>query len=48
VPTRKVKAITDELCGHAFSAWSIPAINKRLDESLQAFACRPHKNPFPT
>ena len=36
--TRKVKAITEELCGHAFSASSISAINKRLDESLAAFA----------
>ncbi|ESY42084.1 hypothetical protein X747_15220 [Mesorhizobium sp. LNJC384A00] len=42
VSTRKVKAITEELCGHAFSASSISAINKRLDESLKAFAERPH------
>ena len=41
VSTRKVKAITEELCGHAFSASSISAINKRLDESLTAFACAP-------
>ncbi len=41
VSTRKVKAITEELCGHAFSAASISAINKRLDESLKAFAERP-------
>ena len=39
VSTRKVKAITEELCGPAFSA--ISAINKRLDESLSAFAMRP-------
>ena len=38
VSTRKVKAITEELCGHAFSASAISAINKRLDESLGAFA----------
>jgi transposase-like protein len=38
VSTRKVKAIIEELCGHAFSALSISAINKRLDESLKAFA----------
>lgn len=38
VSIRKVKAITEELCGHAFSASSISAINKRLDESLKA--CR--------
>ena len=35
VSTRKVKAITEELCGHAFSAASISAINKCLDESLR-------------
>jgi transposase-like protein len=47
VSTRKVKAITEELCGHAFSASSISAINKRLDESLKAFAERPLAEPFP-
>lgn len=47
VSTRKVKAITEELCGHAFSASSISAINKRLDDSLKAFACRPLTEPFP-
>lgn len=46
VSTRKVKAITEELCGHAFSASSISAINKRLDESLKAFAERPLQEPF--
>ena len=40
VSTRKVKAITEELCGHSFSASSISAINKRLDESLAQFASR--------
>jgi transposase-like protein len=47
VSTRKVKAITEELCGHAFSASSISAINKRLDESLAAFAGRPLQESFP-
>ena len=46
VSTRKVKAITEELCGHAFSASAISAINKRLDESLDAFARRPLAEPF--
>ena len=46
VSTRKVKAITEELCGHAFSAFSISAINKRLDESLAAFAGRHLPEPF--
>jgi putative transposase len=47
VSTRKVKAITEELCGHSFSASAISAINKRLDESLAAFAQRPLAEPFP-
>jgi putative transposase len=45
--TRKVKAITEELCGHAFSASSISAINKRLDESLAQFARRRLTEAFP-
>jgi putative transposase len=40
VSTRKVKAITEELCGHSFSASSISAIHKGLDEALTAFAER--------
>ena len=46
VSTRKVKAITEELCGHAFSASSISAINKKLDASLAAFAGRRLDEPF--
>ena len=46
VSTRKVKAITEELCGHSFSASTISAINKRLDESLTAFARRRLEEPF--
>src|ERR1700740_8950 len=36
LPSRKagVKAITEELCGHSFSASAINAINQRLDASL--------------
>src|SRR6266404_5796444 len=41
VSTRKVTAITEELCGHSFSASSISAINQRLDASLAQFAGRP-------
>jgi transposase-like protein len=40
VSTRKVKAITEELCGHEFSASSISAINKGLDEELERFMGR--------
>ena len=47
VSTRKVKAITEELCGHSFSASAISAINKTLDESLARFASRPLDEPYP-
>jgi putative transposase len=40
VSTRKVKAVTEELCGHEFSASSISTINKSLDEGLKRFAER--------
>jgi putative transposase len=46
VSTRKVKAVTEELCGHAFSASAISAVNKRLDEGLAAFAGRRLEEPF--
>jgi len=35
-----VKAITEELCGHAFSASAISEINKTLDAEPAAFAGR--------
>ena len=47
VSTRKVKAITEELCGHSFSASSISAINKRLDAGLAQFAGRRLEEPYP-
>ena len=47
VSTRKVKAIAEELCGHSFSASSISAINKKLDESLAQFAGRRLSEAFP-
>jgi len=47
VSTRKVKAITEELCGHSFSASSISAMNQRLDDGLAAFAGRPLAEAFP-
>ena len=46
VSTRKVKAITEELCGHSFSASSISAMNQRLDASLAQFAGRPLAEAF--
>lgn len=47
VSTRKVKAITEELCGHSFSASSISTITKTLDEQLAAFAQRPLEEDYP-
>ena len=40
VSTRKVKAITDDLRNHSFSASSTGAINKKLDENLAHLAGR--------
>jgi putative transposase len=47
VSTRKVKAVTEELCGHSFSASAISAINKSLDSGLKAFAERRLQEPYP-
>jgi transposase-like protein len=47
VSTRKVKAITEELCGHSFSASTISSINKGLDEVLDRFAQRPLEEAYP-
>ncbi len=47
VSTRKVKAITEELCGHSFSASAISSINKGLDESLARFAGRHLDEAYP-
>ena len=47
VSTRKVKAITEELCGHSFSASTISRINKTLDGELKKFATRPLDEEYP-
>lgn len=47
VSTRKVAAITEELCGHEFSASSISAITAQLDRQLEEFSRRPLKEAFP-
>ena len=47
VSTRKVKAVTEALCGHSFSASAISAVNKTLDEALRKFAERRLGEPFP-
>lgn len=47
VSTRKVKAITEELCGHTFSASAVSQINLKLDEDLEQFARRPLEEDYP-
>ena len=47
VSTRKVKAVTETLCGHGFSASSISAINQTLDATLTAFSERPLTEAYP-
>jgi putative transposase len=47
VSTRKVKAITEELCGHEFSASTISRLNQNLDEELDKFAGRRLEDPYP-
>ena len=47
VSTRKVKAITEELIGHSFSASSVSAVVKKLDGELARFARRRLSEPFP-
>ena len=41
VSTRKVRAISEELCGHDFSASTISALNATLDAELERFATQP-------
>jgi putative transposase len=47
VSTRKVKAVTEELCGHAFSASTVSAMNVRLDQELSQFAGRRLETEYP-
>jgi transposase-like protein len=47
VSTRKVKAITEELCGHEFSASAVSRVSKTLDEQLRSFAERPLDEAYP-
>lgn len=46
VSTRKVKVITEELCGHSFSASAVSGVVKRLDEQLSQFAQRRLEEAF--
>ena len=47
VSTRKVKAVTEELCGHEFSSATISRMVQTLDEELQKFADRRLEEPYP-
>ena len=47
VSTRKVKAITEELCGHEVSASTISRLNVKLDEELERFAKRRLSEAYP-
>jgi transposase-like protein len=47
VSTRKVKAVTEELCGHAFSASTVSAMNVRLDQELSQFSSRRLETEYP-
>jgi putative transposase len=42
-----VKAVTEELCGHEFSASAISGIVKKLDASLKAFCERRLTEAYP-
>jgi len=41
VSTRKVRAVTEELCGHGFSASTVSTITVQLDAELERFMTRP-------
>ena len=47
VSTRKVKKITEQLCGQSFSASTISRLNKQLDQSLRKFAERRLEEDYP-
>lgn len=47
VSTRKIKSVTEELCGHEFSASTISTINKTLDEQLKLFSERKLDQAYP-
>lgn len=47
VSTRKVKAVSGELCGHEFSASTLSELNARLDEELEQFARQRLEGQYP-
>jgi transposase-like protein len=47
VSTRKVKAVTEELCGHEVSSSTISRMNQSLDKELEKFAGRRLEEAYP-
>jgi putative transposase len=47
VSTRKVKAVTEELCGHEFSSATVSRIVASLDEELEKFSRRRLEEDYP-
>lgn len=47
VSTRKVRAVSEELCGHEFSASTISELNAKLDTELERFATQPLTAEYP-
>lgn len=47
VSTRKVKAVTEELCGHQFSSATLSRLVQQLDGELEKFACRRLEEAYP-
>src|ERR1700689_1597088 len=47
VSTRKVKEVTEQLCGHEFSAATVSRMNQTLDEELNKFAGRRLEEEYP-
>jgi putative transposase len=47
VSTRKVKEVTEQLCGHEFSSATISRVTGQLDEELKRFAQRPLEEEYP-
>jgi putative transposase len=47
VSTRKIKAVSEELCGHEFSASTISELNATLDDELERFARQRLEGEYP-
>jgi putative transposase len=47
VSTRKVKEVTEQLCGHEFCSSTISRMTERLDADLEKFAHRPLEEEYP-